>query len=147
MNRMARAAAIPAMIVCATPAIAHPPERHAVEAAMAASAAGWNAGDIDRFLAIYSDTPETSFVTRDGLVRGKPAMRARYLAHYDVGDPAKRGTLTFATLDFRLLDPTHALYIARYTLTYRDGKTQSGPTSLVFAREATGWHIIADHSS
>jgi ketosteroid isomerase-like protein len=39
------------------------------------------------------------------------------------------------------------LYIARYLLTYPDGKTASGPTTLVFAREAGGWHIIADHSS
>jgi uncharacterized protein (TIGR02246 family) len=134
-------------IVCAAPLAAHPPEKHAVEAAMTASAAGWNAGEIDRFLGIYSDAPDTSFVTREGLVRGKPAMRARYLAHYDFRDAAKRGTLSFTTLDFRLLDPTHALYIARYTLTYAGGKTQSGPTTLVFAKEATGWHIIADHSS
>ncbi|MDQ2878070.1 MAG: SgcJ/EcaC family oxidoreductase [Pseudomonadota bacterium] len=125
----------------------HVAERQAVEAVMAASAAGWNAGDVDRFLAVYSDSPETSFVTKDGLMRGKAAMRARYLAHYDFSATAKRGTLSFVTLDFRLLDPTHALYIARYTLTYPGGKTQSGPTSLVFAREATGWHIIADHSS
>lgn len=80
-------------------------------------------------------------------MRGKAAMIARYREKYDFGDPAKRGVLTFQTLDFRLLDPTHALYIARYTLTYPDGKTQSGPTSLVFAKEAKGWHIIADHSS
>jgi len=118
-----------------------------VKAAMDASAAGWNAGDIDRFLAVYSDSPSTSFVTGSGLLRGKAAMRARYLQRYAFKDAAKRGTLSFTTLDFRLLDPTHALYIARYTLTWRDGKTQSGPTSLVFAKERTGWHIIADHSS
>lgn len=129
------------------PAVAQTGEQRAVEAAMTASAAGWNAGDIDRFMAIYSDRPETSFVTSDGLLRGKAAMAARYRQHYDFADAAKRGTLTFATLDFRLLDSTHALYIARYTLTYPDGKTQSGPTSLVFAKEAGDWRIIADHSS
>lgn len=122
-------------------------EQQAIESAMADSAAGWNAGDIGRFMRVYSDTPETSFVTAQGLVRGKPAMIERYKAHYDFTDVAKRGILTFATLDFRLLDATHALYIGRYTLSYAGGKTQSGPTSLVFAKEATGWHIIADHSS
>jgi uncharacterized protein (TIGR02246 family) len=134
--------AVPALIAAAPSA----PQR-AVEAAMGASAAGWNAGDIDRFLAIYSDSPSTSFVTSAGLLRGKASMRARYLERYAFNDAAKRGTLSFETLDFRLLDPTHALYIGRYTLTYHDGKTQSGPTSLVFAKERTGWHIIADHSS
>ncbi len=137
------------MMASAAPAAdaAMPVEERAVIAAMEDSAAGWNAGDVNRFMAVYSDTPETSFVTGEGLVRGKVAMIARYREKYDFSDAAKRGTLTLKTLDFRLLDPSHALYIARYTLTYPGGKTESGPTSLVFAKEATGWHIIADHSS
>ena len=57
-------------------AVAMAPDQAAVEAAMADSAAGWNAGDVDRFMAIYSDAPEASFVTADGLVRGKAAMLA-----------------------------------------------------------------------
>ena len=121
------------------------PQR-AIELAMAASAAGWNAGDVDRFMGVYSNAPETSFVTADGLIRGKPAMIARYRAKYDFTDAARRGVLSFTTLDWRPLGPGHALYIARYTLTYPDGKTVSGPTSLVFRREKAGWKIIADHS-
>lgn len=137
-----------AAMAIAAPVVAQAPaEESTVVAAMMDSAAGWNAGDIDRFMAVYSDTPDTSFVTSQGLLRGKAAMKARYKARYDFGDAAKRGTLSFETLDFRLFGPVHALYIGRYTLTYADGKKQSGPTSLVFAKEATGWHIIADHSS
>lgn len=134
-------------IVCAAPASAASAEQGAVEAAMADSAAGWNAGDLARFMAVYSETPETSFVTREGVLRGKAVMSERYRTKYDFANAAKRGVLTFETLDFRLLDPTHAIYVGRYTLTYADGKTQSGPTSLVFARESGGWKIIADHSS
>jgi uncharacterized protein (TIGR02246 family) len=134
-------------IVAPAAAVAQSPQQTAVEAAMAASAAGWNAGSVERFMAIYSEAPETSFVTANGLVRGKTAMMARYRQHYNFDDPAKRGVLSFKTLDFRLLDPTHALYIAQYLLTYPDGKTATGPTSLVLRKEKTGWKIIADHSS
>ena len=133
------------ILAAATPAM--PAAETAIMAAMEDSAAGWNAGDVGRFMRVYSDAPDTSFVAGNGLVRGKPAMIARYRTKYDFADAAKRGRLSFTTLDFRQLGPAHALYIARYTLTYADGKTQSGPTSLVFAREKTGWHIIADHSS
>jgi uncharacterized protein (TIGR02246 family) len=136
-----------AAVVISAPASAQSPEQAAVEAAMAASAAGWNSGSVDRFMAIYSDAPETSFVTANGLVRGKAAIAERYRQHYNFDDPAKRGTLSFRTLDFRLLDPTHALYVAQYLLTYPDGKTATGPTSLVLRKEKTGWKIIADHSS
>ena len=134
-------------IMLAAPAVAHPPEKHQVEAAMTASAAGWNKGDVNAFMAVYSDTPATSFVTKEGLLRGKAAMTARYKARYSFDDPAKRGVLSFKTLDFRLLDPTHALYIGQYLLTYPGGRTATGPTTLMFAKEAGGWKIIADHSS
>jgi uncharacterized protein (TIGR02246 family) len=120
--------AAPALIAAAP----YAPER-AVEAVMTASAAGWNAGDIDHFLAVYSDSPSTSFVTSTGLLRGKAAMRARYLERYAFNDAAKRGTLSFTTLDFRLLDPSHALYIARYTLTYSDGSAPAGTSSRITA--------------
>ena len=138
---------IPAAIICAAPAYAQSPEQTAVERAMADSAAGWNAGDINRFMSIYSDDPQTSFVTSTELIRGKATMIDHYRAHYDFSDAAKRGILSFKTADFRLLDPTHALYIARYTLTKPDGTSQNGPTSLIFRLEKGHWRIIADHSS
>ena len=94
----------------------------AIVAAMTDSAAGWNAGDVARFMRVYSESAAASFVTSAGIVRGKPAMIARYRKAYDFADPAKRGTLKFETVDFRPLGVRHALYIARYTLTYPASK-------------------------
>lgn len=119
-----------------------------VEGAMDNSAVAWNNGDLTRFMAIYSDAPDTSFVTKTGVIRGKAAMIERYRTRYNFADAGKRGVLTFATLDFRLLDPDHALYIGRYALRAANGKVQSGITSLVFHHQPSGgWRIIADHSS
>ena len=135
-----------AAIVLVAPAIASPEleAQAAVMAAMGDSAAGWNQGDLVRFTSIYAD--QASFVTSDGLVRGRTAIMARYAPRF-VPD-AKRGTLAFEQLDFRLLDPDHALLIARYRLSFDGAKDQLGPTSLVFERVAgKGWLIVADHSS
>ncbi len=126
---------------------AQQPDAAAIDSAMLQSVAGWNSGDVDKFLQIYSDGPETSFVAGADLVRGKPAMKVRYQTKYDFADPIKRGALTIERLDYRPLGPGYALYIGRYTLRYADGRTASGPTSLVLHREAGGWKIIADHSS
>lgn len=136
-----------AMLAIAAPSVAQSPDQREVEAAMADSAAGWNAGNIDRFMNVYASDARTSFVTSDGLLRGKAAMTARYKARYNFDDGSKRGVLTFRTLDFRRLGNNHALYIGQYLLTYPGGKTQTGPTSLVFVKQARGWKIIADHSS
>ena len=122
-------------------------EKLAVTAALAESTAGWNSGDLDRFMGVYSESPATSFVSADGLLRGRGKMAERYRTKYEFSNPAKRGALSLETLDFRLLGTDHALYIGRYTLAYPDGKTVSGPTSLVFAREGGSWRIVADHSS
>ncbi len=126
------------------------PQVSEIEAVMKDSAAGWNEGDMDRFLAIYSDAPDTSFVGSGGLMRGKAAMEERYREAYDWSqpDPAERGVLTFETEDFRPLGDVHALYIGRYILTYPDGREPAtGFTSLIFAREDDSWKIVADHSS
>lgn len=122
--------------------------RHGMEA----SADGWNKGDVDSFLAIYSDDPATSFTGSSGIARGKAGIRARYLEHYtkQFGKGVVPATaLTFAFEDLRMIGPDHALLIARWMLTTKDGseKPQTGMTSLIFRKEAGGWKIVADHSS
>ncbi|RDE07391.1 DUF4440 domain-containing protein [Sphingomonas aracearum] len=122
-------------------------DRQTIELAMQATAAAWSKGDLDGFLRIYSEDPATSFVTSTGVIRGKAAMRGMYLKAYSFDDPAKRGALSFATLEFRPLGRDKALLISRYTLRYPDAKTATGITSVVFSREKAGWRIVADHSS
>jgi uncharacterized protein (TIGR02246 family) len=141
-----------AAIVCAAPAAAEAPvddARTAVMAALQDSAAGWNAGDLDRFLAVYADAPTTTYVTATGLAHGKVEIASHYRVYFGGPKDAERGKLSFEPLDFRLLDPTHALLIARYSVTPAGTRTEawSGPTSLVFEKRAEGWKIVADHSS
>lgn len=118
----------------------------AILAAMADSAAGWDAGNLDRFMAVYAD--DAVFVTRKGLVRGKAAIAATYARSFAVGGNA-RGRLRFGEPAFRRLDPAHLVLWARWTLTPagEGAKNETGMTSLVFERRREGWRIVADHSS
>jgi uncharacterized protein (TIGR02246 family) len=142
-------------LLLAVPAVAQtaPDARAAVEAGMKDSADGWNRGDVDRFLAIYSDDPGTSFTGSKAVERGKTNIRARYLVSYpeQVGGmrSAAPTVLSFTFEDFRMIGADHALLIARWKLvTYADEKSeQTGMTSLLFRHEAGGWKIVADHSS
>ena len=126
--------------------------RYQIETAMRDSDEGWNRGDIDRFLAIYSDDPATSFVGSAGINRGKAGIRAQYLKSYASqfgpgSSAATRSTLSFTFEDFRTIGTDHALLIARWTLTRAGEEPKTGMTSLLFRKEAGGWKIIADHSS
>lgn len=119
--------------------------RTAILAAMTDSAAGWNAGDLDRFMAVYA--PDATYVTPKGLVTGKAAIADRYRASFTGGGNA-RGRLTFDDTRFRTIDPRHELLWAQWVLTPTDpSKVQRGRTTLLFERRAEGWRIISDHSS
>lgn len=151
MIRMLMAALALALVV--PQAAAQEDARTAIEAAMLGSAAGWDKGDIDRFLAVYSDDPATSFTTSAGVERGKAGIRARYLLTYakQFGEmrSAAPTRLSFTFEDVRMIGTDHALLIAKWKLvTHGDeAKVQTGMTSLLFRKEKGGWKIVADHSS
>lgn len=142
-------------LLLVVPAMAQtaPDARASIEARMKDSAEGWNRGDVDRFLAIYSDDPATSFTGSDGIARGKAGIRARYLVSYHdqfAGMASAVPTkLSFTFEDFRMLGADYALLIARWKLVKfsDEAGAKSGMTSLLFHREPGGWKIVADHSS
>jgi len=136
-----------------TPITRIPSQEGEILSSMWDSAEGWNHGDIDRFLAIYSDDPNTSFTGSSGVERGKAGIRARYLVSYHdqfAGTAsAPPTTLSFTYEDFRMIGDDYALLIARWKLVKFNDEAgaKSGMTSLLFHREPGGWKIMADHSS
>ncbi|MBB5713864.1 YybH family protein [Sphingomonas aerophila] len=113
-----------------------------IGSAMEDSAAGWNAGDLGRFMRVYAE--DAVFVTSRGLVRGKAAVAARYRPSFAKGGNS-RGKLSFRFLGTRTIDARHRLLWAKWTL--RGAKVESGMTTLLFERRPAGWQIISDHSS
>ncbi len=120
--------------------------RAGMETAMKDSAAGWNAGSLDRFVAIYA--PDATYVTNAGLVQGRAAIADKYRASFADG-ANKRGKLGFDLLGSRMISPAHLLLWARWTLTPADpaAKAETGMTTLLFEHRPEGWKIISDHSS
>jgi uncharacterized protein (TIGR02246 family) len=115
-----------------------------IEAAMAASAAAWNAGDLDHFMAVYAE--DAVFTSGKDLTRGKAAIAQRYAKSFAEGANV-RGRLSFQPVAWRPLSSVHMLLVARWTLTPAAAEPQSGLTTLLFERRKAGWRIIADHSS
>lgn len=117
----------------------------AIEAALADSTAGWNAGDLTRFTAIYA--PDAIYAAGTELARGREAIAARYAKSFADGGNT-RGRLSFQAVAWRPLSAVHVLHVARWTLTPTGGgKPETGLTTLLFERRREGWRIISDHSS
>lgn len=118
------------------------PAEASIRAAMTASAAGWDAGNLDRFMGIYA--PDAVYVGARGLVRGKAAIADSYRASF-AGGANSRGRLSFEYLLIRPIGERRMVF-ARWHLRGGNGE-ESGMTTLVFERQAGGWKIVADHSS
>lgn len=114
-----------------------------LEAALQATAAAWNGGDIDGFMAPYAQ--DATYMTPAGTI-GVQAMRARYLAKYFTGSKPDQ-QLRFDQLVVRALGADHTLMTGRYTLAGGGKPEQTGRFSLLWMRSAQGWKILHDHSS
>ncbi|HET7584093.1 MAG TPA: nuclear transport factor 2 family protein [Gemmatimonadaceae bacterium] len=120
-------------------------QRDGILAAMDSSAAGWNAGKLDTFMAIYLDAARTSFVTRDSIIHGKQTIAAHYAPRFAAGAPGD--SLSFERLEIDSLAPDLAYLGAYYVLQRGDSITARGPTTLVMQRVNGRWYIVHDHSS
>jgi uncharacterized protein (TIGR02246 family) len=116
-----------------------------IRAVLDAQVAAWNAGDIDRFMQGYEDSPRTTFIGKT-MRHGYRSILENYRKTYS--DREKMGTLIFSDLDTRMLCATNAVTTGRYKLTFADGKpAQIGIFSLVWEKTPQGWKIVLDHTS
>ena len=116
-----------------------------VRTMLTSSAAGWNRGDLDAFMAVYKQDSQTTYVGGSGLRRGYEAIRQRYAPRFRPG--AGRDSLRFEDLTVRRVGEDVAVGVARWVL-HRGGEvTGSGPFTLVLEHTGEGWRIVHDHSS
>ncbi|MCL7968842.1 MAG: nuclear transport factor 2 family protein [marine benthic group bacterium] len=109
------------------------------------SAAEWNRGDLDAFLADYQDSPATTLVVGEGVYSGLDEIRAHYAPFF--ARSSERETLRFEAVRVRSLSPLIGIVTARWVFD-RSGVTNgSGALTLVMRRTGSGWKITHNHSS
>jgi uncharacterized protein (TIGR02246 family) len=109
------------------------------------TAANWNGGDLEAFLADYQDAPATTFMGPPGILSGLDEIREHYAPAFEPG--AKRDSLRFESVRVRSLSPLIGLVTARWVLFEKGVTTGSGSLTLVMRRTGGGWKITHDHSS
>lgn len=147
--RVARRWLAPALVVLSLPVAAaaqqHPtPDAAAIRAMLDSTAAGWNRGDLVRYLSIY--TPDVTSMGRDGFVRGKDAAeRVMREGFWRTGRPLQQ--LHYEHVDVRMLGSDHALVTGQYVLTGGGHPDRTGWFTTVWTRTEEGWRCMHDHSS
>jgi hypothetical protein len=116
----------------------------AISAALDRSAAGWNAGNLDQFMAVYLNSPRTTYATHTRYLHSPATIRTVYVDRFAAG--AKRDSLRLVEVTVDSLTPSIANVTAFYVLSRGDSVTSRGPTSLLMQRVGATWYIVHDHS-
>ena len=115
-----------------------------VEAVLRDAEAGWNAGDIERYMQSYWNSPDLCFAGGATVTRGWQTTLDRYRTRYP--DRAAMGTLAFTDLEITMLGPDAAFVFGRWELARAEDRPH-GLFTLVFRRLPEGWRVVHDHTS
>lgn len=108
----------------------------------------WKEGNLDGFMALYHHSPDTTYVTPGGLVRGYDAIRAMLHNDFGLGKGEAKGWMKFTILDFRMLRRDLVYVATSYALVLPSGSggEMRGHASLILKKTKDGWKTIADHA-
>ena len=107
------------------------------------AARAWNRGDLEAFVSDYPEDRRAAFVTREGVLHGRAAIRERYVPRFSA---AVRDSLSFENVEADALAPDVVHVTAWYRLMRGDSLVARAPTSLVLIRGEGRWLILKDHT-
>jgi uncharacterized protein (TIGR02246 family) len=115
----------------------------AIRAELDSTAAGWNRGDLARYLAAYVDSATTMSAT--GPVRGRAAIDAQMRGGFwKNGAPTQK--LHYENVEVRLLDPDNALVTGEFVLIGAGRPDRTGWFTTIWTKTMDGWRMVHDHS-
>ncbi len=114
----------------------------AIISAMNNSAIDWNAGNLDSFMKMYTDSSTMMYPT--GPV-GLSSIRELYEKKYFNGKMPKQN-LFYSDMKVTMLGANYALLTGKFTLKGGNLPERSGVYSLVMVLTKDGWKILHDHS-
>ncbi len=132
---------------CARPPVTSAPTPEAaasdIRAVLDSTAAGWNRGDLSRYLWAYADS--ATAMGANGPELGVAAIEAQMRrGFWRTGRPLQ--TLHYEHLEVRPLGDHYALVTGQYVLTGGGQTQRTGWFTTVWQSTPAGWRMIHDHS-
>jgi uncharacterized protein (TIGR02246 family) len=114
-----------------------------IKAELESTAAGWNAGDLSRYLAAY--VPEATEMTADGPKGGVEEIEKTMKAGFwKTRRPLQ--TLRYENIVVRMLGKNNALVTGQYVLTGGGRPDRNGWFTTVWVKAGRNWRMMHDHS-
>ena len=114
-----------------------------IKAELDSTAAGWNAGDLSKYLAAYVSqaTEMTSEGPKGGVEHIEQTMKNGF---WKTGRPIQ--TLRYESVQVRMLGKQNALVTGQYVLTGGGRPDRKGWFTTVWIKAGKNWRMIHDHS-
>ena len=115
-----------------------------IRAALESTAVGWNEGNLEKYLAVYTpDATEMSSTTapRGGVEAIENTMKNGF---WKTGKPLQ--TLRYESVAVRMLGKEAALVTGKFVLSGADRPDRTGWFTSVWRKTNKGWRMIHDHS-
>lgn len=114
-----------------------------IRARLDSTALGWNRGELSQYMRMYA--PEASAMGRDSVEHGRDLIeRGMRAGFWRTGRPLQ--SLGYESVEVRLLGSDNALVTGKFVLTGGGRPERTGWFTTIWARTASGWRMIHDHS-
>lgn len=114
-----------------------------IRAVLDSTAAGWNQGNLEQYLAAYTDSATEMLST--GPAGGRSAIeKSMREGFWKTGRPLQN--LHYEHAEVRMLGKDYALVTGQYVLTGGGRPDRTGWFTTVWTRTKEGWRMIHDHS-
>ena len=114
-----------------------------IRAELDSTAAGWNRGDLARYLAAYIDSATATSST--GSVRGRGAIEAQMRrGFWQAGRPER--ALRYERVEIRMIGVASALVTGQFVLSGAGRPDRTGWFTTVWTKTPAGWRMLHDHS-
>jgi ketosteroid isomerase-like protein len=115
-----------------------------VKAALDIQVAAWNAGDLEKAMTFYWNSPEMIWISRSGVEKGYQPVLEGY--RKDFADRTKMGVYAYEPLHIEALSKTSVYYVFRWKIELNGKKLMGGVSSQIWKRIKGRWLITSEHA-
>jgi ketosteroid isomerase-like protein len=145
-NRISQILLLTAVIVTLhTASHAQPTAVKRVKAALDGQVAAWNAGDLEKAMAFYWNSPDILWISRGGVSKGYQPVFEDFKK--DFADRSKMGVYTYTPLHIEMLSKSSVLYVYRWKIELNGKRIMGGVSSQIWKKIDGVWLITSEHAS
>lgn len=117
----------------------------AVKKALDVQITAWNAGDLEKAMNVYWNSPDMLWISRAGIEKGYQTVLEGY--RKDFADRTKMGVYSYEPLHIEKISKTSVYYVFRWKIELNGKKIMGGISGQLWRRVKNKWVITSEHAS